>query len=100
MPSGLRHRFWLESISGSVTGIIAIITLLWHDWIEAVFGTHPDTGPSPNSCRNTSNIAPGCPAMPRLPALVVGDRPAHRDTVVVASICSRARPEAHARRPC
>ena len=44
MPSGLRHRFWLESVSGSVTGIVAIITLLWHDWIEAVFGTHPDSG--------------------------------------------------------
>jgi len=39
MPSGLRHRFWLESVSGSVTGIAAIITLLWHDWIEAVFGS-------------------------------------------------------------
>lgn len=44
MPSGLRHRFWLESVSGSVTGMVAIVTLLWHDWIEAVFGTHPDSG--------------------------------------------------------
>lgn len=44
MPSGLRHRFWLESISGSATGIAVIITLLWHDWIEAVFRMHPDSG--------------------------------------------------------
>ncbi len=44
MPSGLRHRFWLESVWGSVTGIVVIITLLRHDWIEAVFGTHPDSG--------------------------------------------------------
>ena len=44
MPSGLRHQFWLESISGSVTGIAAVITLFWHDWIETVFGIDPDRG--------------------------------------------------------
>lgn len=44
MPSGLRRRFWLESICGSVTGIAAVITLFWHDWIEAVFKIHPDGG--------------------------------------------------------
>jgi hypothetical protein len=44
MPSRLRHRFWLESILGSVTGIAAIVTLFWHDWIEVVFGTDPDHG--------------------------------------------------------
>jgi undecaprenyl pyrophosphate phosphatase UppP len=44
MPSGLRHRFWLESIFGSVSGILAIITVFWHDWIEVVFGTDPDSG--------------------------------------------------------
>jgi len=44
MPSGLRHQFWLESISGSVTGIAAVITLFWHDWIETVFSVDPDGG--------------------------------------------------------
>jgi DMSO/TMAO reductase YedYZ heme-binding membrane subunit len=44
MPSGLRRRFWLESICGSVTGLLAVITLFWHDWIEAVFRTNPDNG--------------------------------------------------------
>ena len=44
MPSGLRRRFWLESICGLVTGIVAVITLFWHDWIEAVFRIHPDSG--------------------------------------------------------
>jgi hypothetical protein len=44
MPSGLRHRFWLESVLCSVTGIVAIITLFWHDWIEAVFKVDPDSG--------------------------------------------------------
>jgi hypothetical protein len=44
MPLGLRSRFWLESVLGSATGILAIITLFWHDWIEAVFGIDPDSG--------------------------------------------------------
>lgn len=44
MPSGLRRRFWLESIFGSVTGIVAVITLFWRDWIEAVFRIDPDNG--------------------------------------------------------
>jgi len=44
MPSGLRRRFWLQSICGSVTGIVAVITLFWHDWIEAVFKIHRDSG--------------------------------------------------------
>ena len=44
MPSRLRHRFWLESILGSATGIAAIVTLFWHDWIEVVAGTDPDHG--------------------------------------------------------
>jgi undecaprenyl pyrophosphate phosphatase UppP len=43
MPSGLRRRFWLESIFGSVTGIVAVITLFWRDWIEAVFRIDPDS---------------------------------------------------------
>jgi hypothetical protein len=44
MPPGLRHRFWLESLLGSITGVIAIITLFWHDWIETIFGVDPDKG--------------------------------------------------------
>ena len=44
MPHGLRHRFWLESVLGSITGCLAVVTLFWHDWIEAVFGVDPDQG--------------------------------------------------------
>jgi DMSO/TMAO reductase YedYZ heme-binding membrane subunit len=44
MPSGLRYRFWLESILGSITGVVAVVSLFWHDWIEAVFGVDPDKG--------------------------------------------------------
>jgi hypothetical protein len=42
MPSGLHHRFWLESLLGFITGVVAIITLFWHDWIETIFGVDPD----------------------------------------------------------
>jgi DMSO/TMAO reductase YedYZ heme-binding membrane subunit len=44
VPSGLRRRFWLESVLGSITGVVAIITLFWHDWIETIFGVDPDKG--------------------------------------------------------
>jgi DMSO/TMAO reductase YedYZ heme-binding membrane subunit len=44
MPSGLRYRFWLESILSSITGVVAVVTVFWHDWIEAVFGVDPDKG--------------------------------------------------------
>jgi tetrahydromethanopterin S-methyltransferase subunit E len=44
MPSGLRHLFWLESTLGLITGLAAVITLFWRDWIETVFGTDPDSG--------------------------------------------------------
>jgi hypothetical protein len=38
MPQGLRRRFWLESVLGSFTGVLAIVTIFWHDWIETIFG--------------------------------------------------------------
>jgi hypothetical protein len=44
MPHGLRHRFWVEILLGSVTGVLAIVTLLWHEWIEIIFGVDPDKG--------------------------------------------------------
>jgi hypothetical protein len=44
MPPGLRYQFWLEFILGWVTGVLAIVTIFWHDWIEIVFGADPDKG--------------------------------------------------------
>lgn len=37
----LRIRFWLEVGLASITAILAAVTLVWHDWIEA-FGFDPD----------------------------------------------------------
>lgn len=44
VPQGLRRRFWLESVLGSFTGVLAILTIFWHDWIETIFGVDPDKG--------------------------------------------------------
>lgn len=44
MPSFLPYRFWLESVLGSFTGAVAVVTLFWHDWIEVIFGVDPDKG--------------------------------------------------------
>jgi undecaprenyl pyrophosphate phosphatase UppP len=44
MSQALRPRFWIEAILGFATGILAIVTLFWHDWLEAIFGVDPDKG--------------------------------------------------------
>lgn len=40
----LRRRFWVEILLGGFTGVLAIVTLLWRDWIEIIFGADPDSG--------------------------------------------------------
>jgi len=37
-------RFWLATSAAVTTGILFLVTLLWHDWIEIVFGVEPDSG--------------------------------------------------------
>jgi hypothetical protein len=38
----LRRRAWFEGALALVTGVLAIVTLFWHDWIEALTGYDPD----------------------------------------------------------
>ena len=42
--SALRHRFYMEAALGSVTGVLAIATLVTREWIEILFGFDPDGG--------------------------------------------------------
>jgi hypothetical protein len=35
--------FWVETVLAAVTAVLFVVTLLWHDWIEA-FGIEPDAG--------------------------------------------------------
>jgi hypothetical protein len=42
--AGVRVRFWAEATMAALTGALAVLTLCWHDWTEAVFGVGPDHG--------------------------------------------------------
>lgn len=44
MRKAIRLRFWLETAMGAITGILFLITLVWRDWIEIIFGLDPDSG--------------------------------------------------------
>jgi hypothetical protein len=38
----LRSRFYVESLLAAVSGGLALLTVFWHDWIEALTGVDPD----------------------------------------------------------
>ncbi|SES49277.1 hypothetical protein SAMN04487983_107718 [Streptomyces sp. yr375] len=40
----VRSRFWVETALGAVSGLLFLVTLIWRDWIELVFGVEPDAG--------------------------------------------------------
>jgi hypothetical protein len=42
MRKPIRRRFVIETICSAVTGALAVVTLVWRDWIEGVFGVSPD----------------------------------------------------------
>jgi hypothetical protein len=44
MKTAIRFRFWLEATMATITGIMLVLTLLWEDWVEAIFGISPDGG--------------------------------------------------------
>ena len=39
-----RRTMRLETALGLLTGSLALVTLVWRDWIEAVFRVEPDRG--------------------------------------------------------
>ncbi|WP_256252326.1 ABC transporter permease [Streptomyces sp. yr375] len=34
----------METALGAVSGLLFLVTLIWRDWIELVFGVEPDAG--------------------------------------------------------
>lgn len=44
MPGVVRVRLALEIAMGALAGVLALVTLVTRDWIEAIFGVDPDAG--------------------------------------------------------
>ena len=40
----VRWRFWVELAVAVVSVFLVLLTLVWRDWIEEVFGVDPDHG--------------------------------------------------------
>jgi hypothetical protein len=34
--------FWVESTLASLSGFLVLLTAVWHDWVEGIFGFDPD----------------------------------------------------------
>jgi hypothetical protein len=44
MRPQMRSRFWLETGAALAGASLALLTLVWQDWIELVFRVDPDHG--------------------------------------------------------
>jgi hypothetical protein len=44
MTHKMRSRFRFASIFSLITGIMSVVTLVWHDRIEIIFRVDPDKG--------------------------------------------------------
>src|SRR4051812_50179153 len=42
--SNSKRRFWIEAGTAVATAVMALLTLVWPDWIELIFRVDPDGG--------------------------------------------------------
>ena len=40
----MRLRFWLEAGMATIASVLLVVTLIWDDWVEMLFGRSPDEG--------------------------------------------------------
>jgi hypothetical protein len=38
----VKAMFWVESALASFSAFLVVLTAVWHDWIEGIFGFDPD----------------------------------------------------------
>jgi hypothetical protein len=43
-PRRLGVAFWVEVVASAFGIFLGLLTIVWHDWIEGVFGVDPDHG--------------------------------------------------------
>ena len=44
MFGSVRRRFWAESVGAASVAVLALVTVVWPDWIEIVTDSAPDGG--------------------------------------------------------
>ncbi len=42
MKRHVRPTFWVEFALASFSAFLVVLTAVWHDWIEGIFGFDPD----------------------------------------------------------
>jgi hypothetical protein len=40
----LGNAFWVEAVVSGFGVVLGLLTIVWHDWIEGIFGVDPDHG--------------------------------------------------------
>jgi hypothetical protein len=44
MHQPIRTRFWFETSLAAINSVLALLTVVWNDWIELAFRVDPDLG--------------------------------------------------------
>ena len=44
MSRPIRKQFWAECAGACLSGSLVVVTILWPNWIELLFGVEPDGG--------------------------------------------------------
>jgi hypothetical protein len=42
--SAVRWQFWVALVTGVLSAVLAVLTLITREWIEIIFGVDPDGG--------------------------------------------------------